>query len=60
LQAFYRQRNDLIYDPLKGLLLQLNGQDLGTLQDPKIALAYLNIWFGNKPFSEDLKETLLK
>ncbi len=51
---------DLIYDPLKGLLLQLNGQDLGTLQDPEIALAYLNVWFGNKPFSEDLKETLLK
>ena len=35
-------------------------QLLKGLQDPEIALAYLNVWFGNKPFSEDLKETLLK
>ena len=33
---------------------------LKVLQDPEIALAYLNVWFGKKPFSEDLKETLLK
>ena len=33
---------------------------LKVLQDPEIALAYLNVWFGNKPFSEELKETLLK
>ena len=51
---------DLIYDPLTGLLLQLNGKDLATIQDPDIALAYLNVWFGNEPFSEDLKKTLLK
>ena len=51
---------DLIYDPLTGLLLQLNGKDLATIQDRDIALAYLNVWFGNEPFSEDLKKTLLK
>jgi hypothetical protein len=51
---------DLVYDPLTGLLLQLNGKDLATLQDPNIALAYLNVWFGHEPFSADLKNTLLK
>jgi len=51
---------DLIYDPLTGLLLQLNGKDLATIKDPDIALAYLNVWFGNEPFSADLKKTLLK
>jgi hypothetical protein len=51
---------DLVYDPLNGLLLQLNGKDLATIEDPNIALAYLNVWFGNEPFSEDLKKTLLK
>jgi len=51
---------DLIYEPLKGLLLQLNGKDLATIQDRDIALAYLSVWFGNEPFSEDLKKTLLK
>jgi hypothetical protein len=51
---------DLIYDPLTGLLLQLNGKDLATIQDRDIGLAYLNVWFGNEPFSTDLKKTLLK
>ena len=51
---------DLIYDPLTGLLLQLNGKDLSRIQDRDIALAYLNVWFGNEPFSEDLKNKLLK
>ena len=51
---------DLIYDPLTGLLLQLNGKDLAAIQDRDIALAYLNVWFGNEPFSEDLKNKLLK
>jgi hypothetical protein len=40
--------------------LRLNGKDLATIQDPNIALAYLNVWFGNEPFSSDLKKTLLK
>jgi len=31
-----------------------------TAKDPDIALAYLNVWFGNEPFSADLKKTLLK
>jgi len=51
---------DLIYEPLTGLLLQLNGKDLAILKDREIALAYLNVWFGNDPFSEDLKNKLLK
>ena len=51
---------DLIYDPASGLLLQLNGKDLAAIQDKDIGLAYLNVWFGREPFSEDLKKTLLK
>lgn len=51
---------DLLYDPLTGLLLQLNGKDLAAIKEPDIALAYLNVWFGNEPFSADLKKTLLK
>lgn len=51
---------DLIYAPKSGLVLQLNGKALATLPGQEIALAYLNIWFGGKPFSEDLKKALLK
>ncbi len=50
---------DLIYHPQTGLLMQLNGKDLAMLKDQDMALAYLNVWFGNEPFSEDLKNQLL-
>lgn len=51
---------DLIYDPTAGLRLELNGKELAAIADREIALAYLNVWFGNEPFSEDLKKSLLK
>lgn len=50
---------DLIYHPKAGLQLHLNGFQLATLDDPEIGLAYFNIWFGNEPFSEQLKKKLM-
>ena len=51
---------DLIYDPKTGLQLNLNNKPLTALNDPLVSLAYLNIWFGKEPFSEELKDSLLK
>jgi hypothetical protein len=51
---------DLIYDPKTGLQLNLNNKPLTALNDPLLSLAYLNIWFGKEPFSEELKDSLLK
>ena len=50
---------DLIYDPKTGLQLNLNNKPLAVLNDPAQSLAYLNIWFGKEPFSEELKDSLL-
>ena len=50
---------DLIYDPKTGLQLNLNNKPLAALNDPEQSLAYLNIWFGKEPFSDELKESLL-
>ncbi len=49
---------DLIYHPNSGLKLYLNDLPLASLDDPEIGLAYFNIWFGNEPFSEELKKSL--
>ena len=49
----------LIYDPKTGLQLNLNNKPLASLLDPAQSLAYLNIWFGEEPFSEELKDSLL-
>lgn len=51
---------DLVFDPQTGLQLFLNKKLLGTLQDIEQALAYFNVWFGKEPFSEELKNELLK
>ena len=50
---------DLIYDPKTGLQLNLNNKPLTDLNDHHQSLAYLNIWFGKEPFSEELKDSLL-
>lgn len=50
---------ELVYDE-NGLKLLLNDQLLATLPDPQQASAYFTIWFGEEPFSEDLKKALLK
>lgn len=50
---------DLTYTPKQGLSLSLNGTQLGNITDKTQALAYLNVWFGEEPFSDKLKEDLL-
>jgi hypothetical protein len=50
---------DLIYDPKAGLQLNLNDKPLAALTDPEQSLAYLTIWFGKDPFSQELKDKLL-
>jgi len=50
---------DLIYTSQSGLKLYLNDTFLAALNDPRLGLAYLNIWFGEEPFSESLKEALM-
>lgn len=61
--AHYRDVGDgdfyeLAYDQ-NGLKLLLNDQLLATLPDQAQAAAYFSIWFGEEPFSEDLKKALL-
>lgn len=51
---------DLVFDTQAGLQLFLNKKLLGTLKDIDQGLAYFNVWFGNEPFSEELKKELLK
>ncbi len=41
------------------LLLSLNGQPLVMEQGDDFARAYLTIWFGERPYSTDLKQALL-
>lgn len=49
----------ILYAPDKGLRLQLNGEDLATLEDDTLARQYFSIWLGDRPFDEDLKAELL-
>lgn len=42
-----------------GLTLTLNGKPLTYRQGRDFASAYLTIWFGPRPYSDDMKETLL-
>ncbi|MQX53378.1 chalcone isomerase family protein [Alcanivorax sediminis] len=48
----------LVYED-GGLTLTLNGQALAEQQGDDFARAYLTIWFGQDPYSETMKETLL-
>ncbi|WP_303760707.1 chalcone isomerase family protein [Alcanivorax jadensis] len=41
------------------LLLMLNDEPLTTEQGDRFARAYLRIWFGEKPYSNNLKQALL-
>lgn len=49
----------LDYDRDGRLLLSLNGDALTLVQDDAFAQAYLLIWFGEQPYSTDLKRSLL-
>lgn len=41
------------------LTLWLNGEELVSVHNPALARHYFLIWFGEKPFSESLKQDLL-
>ena len=67
LQAFNSHYRDigaddvyqLDYDADGRLLLSLNDQPLVMEQGDDFARAYLKIWFGERPYSADLKQALL-
>lgn len=42
------------------LTLWLNGSELTSVKNPDLARFYFRIWFGEQPFSESLREDLLK
>lgn len=50
----------LIYSPLKGTQLRLNGQPLGIIPGGDFAVAYFGIWLGDNPISERFRDGLLK
>lgn len=52
-------RYTLDYDEDQSLVLRLNGEKLAEEQGKAFAQAYFSIWFGEDPYSDDLKEELL-
>lgn len=67
LKAFNRAYRDiddgdryrLQYLPSGELQLWLNNEKLATEQGHDFARAYLTIWFGERPYSDTMKDTLL-
>lgn len=62
--SYYRttregDRYTLDYAKGHSLVLRLNGEKLVEEQGEAFAQAYFSIWFGEDPYSEDLKEQLL-
>ena len=62
--SHYRTTHDgdrytLDYDADQSLVLSLNGEVLAREQGRDFADAYLSIWFGDDPYSDDLKAELL-
>lgn len=49
----------LDYDSDQSLVLKLNGTTLATERGAGFARAYFTIWFGDDPFSDELKKGLL-
>ncbi len=49
----------LDYHQDQSLVLKLNGETLAEEQGKAFARAYFTIWFGDDPYSEDLKQALL-
>ena len=47
------------YCPAVGLTTELNGEELGVIENAKFAEALWSVWFGNKPANGDLKKALL-
>ncbi|MDX1803585.1 MAG: chalcone isomerase family protein [Alcanivorax sp.] len=52
-------RYTLTYLSDGSLALALNGQPLAREQGDDFASAYLSIWFGQHPYSQDMKDALL-
>ncbi|GAA5135991.1 chalcone isomerase family protein [Alloalcanivorax gelatiniphagus] len=52
-------RYTLDYDDDGSLVLRLNGEALAREQGRDFAEAYFTIWFGERPYSDDLKASLL-
>ena len=52
-------RYTLDYDDDQSMVLRLNGEKLAEEQGKDFAQAYFSIWFGDDPYSDDLKEELL-
>lgn len=52
-------RYRLLYLPSGELQLWLNDEKLAVEQGHEFANAYLSIWFGQRPYSDAMKETLL-
>ena len=55
-----QDRYAISYVPGHGLELALNGKVLGRVEGDEFAIAYFNIWFGDKPFNSHLKTSLLE
>lgn len=52
-------RYALTYHPDRGLTLELNGEQLGTVSGAQFARTYLSIWLGDDPVSPAIKRKLL-
>ncbi len=52
--TYYMLRTD------EDLTLWLEGEELASVQNPELARVYFRIWFGDKPFSDSLREDLLE
>lgn len=52
-------RYTLDYGQDQSLVLRLNGEKLAEEQGKEFAQAYFTIWFGDDPYSDNLKEELL-
>lgn len=52
-------RYAIAYSEQSGLVLSLNGEVLARSDNQQLAQHYFTIWFGDKPFSNQLKKNLL-
>ena len=52
-------RYTLDYNEDQSMVLRLNGEKLAEEQGEDFAQAYFSIWFGDDPYSDNLKEELL-
>lgn len=52
-------RYAIAYSEQSGLVLSLNGEVLTSSDSQQLAQHYFTIWFGDKPFSNQLKDNLL-